>query len=316
MKNNMVLNNVNYHISYILERDCDFAIIKSFLSSKKVQKLFSKQISLKIKNVNEVFHSLMDQEEGNGMGESDIVFIVQTQKQKIGIFIEDKVNADPQPEQRERYDIRANQMKDRRVFDDFFIFLCAPKKYLVSSKAEGYDLTVSYEDIIEVIKDGVDKEILLKACESNTVLVKDENITNYWYRLYSYISSLKNDYINISGKPSDKSVRSLWPCFKTKMKGCYVVMKTDRGHLDLEFGGMADKMEIVNSALEKVGVHGHVIKTGKSASLRKVFEKKDFLFFANDFDFQIDVLNKWLKEVEEFSKIADQINKQHLLENH
>lgn len=305
---------MKYQFSYILERDCDYAIIKSFLNNKRVQNLFLKQIGKKIKKIEKVFHSLMDQEEGNGMGESDIVFIIQTNKGKIGLFIEDKINADPQPEQRERYDIRAEQMKGKHEFDDFVVFLCAPKQYLVSSKAEGYDLTVSYEDITKVLKDGIDKEILLKACESKTVLVKDENITNYWYQLYSYVFSLKNDYINISSKPSDKSVRSLWPSFKTKMKGCYVVMKTDRGFLDLEFGGMGDNLDIMDAALEKIGIHEHAIKTGKSASLRREFDNQDFLYFAKDFDAQINTLDKWLKGVEEFSKIADQINKQHLLD--
>lgn len=306
---------VKYTFSNIIERDCDFAIIKSFLNNKKVQNLFLNKIHRKAENIESAYHSLMDQEEGNGMGESDIVFIINDEKGKYGLFIEDKVNADPQPEQRERYDIRAKQMQNKGCFDKFEVFLCAPKQYLVSSKAEGYDLTVSYEDIIEALDDGIDKAILLKACECKTVLVKDENITNYWYRLYAYVSSLKNTYIDISGRPSDKSVRSLWPSFRTKMKGCYIVLKTDRGYLDLEFGGMGDKREVVDEALKKIGINENTVKTGKSASLRKVFDEKDYLYFSKDFDNQIEILKKWLDVVETYTKITERLKAEHLLDN-
>ena len=304
---------MKFHFNYIVERDADFAIIRSFTMNKKVRKLFFKKNNLKNPVLLDVYHSLVQTEPDGGIGESDIVFVLKNKKQKFGILIEDKINANPQPNQRNRYYDRGEKMKLDNVFDDFVVFLCAPNQYLNSSLADGYENKVSYESIIDRLDNCLDKEILIKACENDNLIIKDDNVTEYWYQLYAYVYALKNPNIVISGKPTDKSSRSLWPTFKTAIKGCTVVMKTDRGFLDLELPGMGNKAEELYSLLNTFGMNKNVVKTGKSASIRIKFDETDWLYFVKDFNDQKAILNKWLDGVEELTKLAAEIKNKELV---
>ena len=103
---------------YLVERDADFAIINAFEKNKEVRKLFLSGYRDLNSIIIETRHSFMQQEVGYGYGESDIIFILEDKKGKYAIFIEDKINADAQPSQRERYEIRAKQLKSKGDFED------------------------------------------------------------------------------------------------------------------------------------------------------------------------------------------------------
>ena len=118
----------------IEERDTDFSIIKSFIENDKVRDLFFNQIGIN-GSITKIYHSYMDIENDGHMGESDIIIICENDKERFAIFIEDKIAADPQPSQSKRYEDRAKALKAKEGYDKYFIFLCAPKSYLDTDKA-------------------------------------------------------------------------------------------------------------------------------------------------------------------------------------
>ena len=93
---------MKYTFESVIERDADFAIINAFSRNKKVRELFLNKIGRDDGEIKEVYHSLVQQEEGYGIGESDIVLVLEDKNGAFGIMIEDKINADAQPNQRER----------------------------------------------------------------------------------------------------------------------------------------------------------------------------------------------------------------------
>lgn len=298
---------MDFEFNYINERDADFAIINAFLRSEKVRKLFSDVMGEIVEEILKVFHSLKQREEGYGLGESDILIIFRNGKKKIGLFIEDKIHADPQPNQRERYDVRAKELKDKNMFDKHFVFLCAPELYIQSPQGKDYKKHVSYESIINVLNEGFDKAVLERALKGDGFIIKDDDVTKFWFNLYAYVfDNYKN--IELAGRPRDKSYKSLWPTFRTNLPGSTVILKSEQGVIDLEFPNMGDRLEEVKATLKSINVDGNVVKTGNSASLRIEYDVKNRLNFQKDFYSQISNVNKWLDAAVYLTEIADKIN--------
>lgn len=297
---------MKYTFESIIERDADFAIINAFSKRKEVRKLFLNKINRKDCKIKEVYHSLVQQEEGYGIGESDIVFVLEDSEGLFGLMIEDKINADAQPNQRERYDIRAKELINKGLFKKHYVFLCAPQSYLDSMMASKYELKISYENIVNLLDDGLDKAILQKGTEGGTTIIKSEPVTNFWNKLYRYVHDNYPD-LRISGKPGDRPANSLWPEFKTAIPGCTIVMKSNRGIIDLEFSRMGKRLYELELKLVEIGITQKPIQTKKSASLRYQFEKEDFISFNEVFDLQSNVINKWLDKVVEFDLLVKRL---------
>lgn len=297
---------MKYIFGSVIERDADYALINAFLTNDKVRKLFLDLISRNDGEIEEAYHSLVQKEEGYGVGESDIVFVIKDNLGRFGLMIENKINADAQPNQRERYDIRAKELKNQGIFDKYYVFLCAPQSYLDSMMAKDYERKVSYEKITSLLDDGLDKAILLKSSEGGVTIIKSEPVTDFWNKLYKHVHDYYSD-LNIVGKIRDRSSKSSWPEFRTAINGCNIVMKTDRGFIDLEFSGMGKRLYELELKLHEIGIFEKPVQTGKSASLRYKFEEKDYLSFNEGFDKQIDTVNKWLDKAMEFNDLAKKL---------
>lgn len=297
---------MKYIFGSVIERDADYALINAFLTNGKVRKLFLDLISRNDGEIEEVYHSLVQIEDGHGVGESDIVFVIKDNLGRFSIMIENKINADAQPNQRERYDIRAKELKKLGIFDKYYVFLCAPQSYLGSMMAKDYERKVPYEKITSLLDEGLDKAILLKSSEGGVTIIKSESVTEFWNKLYKHVHDYYSD-LHIVGKLRDRSSKSLWPEFRTVINGCNIVMKTDRGIIDLEFSGMGKRLYELELKLHEMGVSLKPVQTGKSASLRYKFEEKDYLSFNEDFEKQIDTVNKWLDKAMEFNDLTKKL---------
>lgn len=205
---------MKYIFGSVIERDADYALINAFLTNDKVRKLFLDLISRNDGEIEEVYHSLVQKEEGHGVGESDIVFVIKDNLGRFGLMIENKINADAQPNQRERYDIRAKELKKLGIFDKYYVFLCAPQSYLDSMMAKDYEQKVPYEKITSLLDEGLDKAILLKSSEGGVTIIKSESVTEFWNKLYKHVHDYYSD-LHIVGKLRDRSSKSLWPDFRT-----------------------------------------------------------------------------------------------------
>lgn len=297
----------------IEEKDTDFAIIRSFLEHQNVRELFFKQIG-KSGNPIKVYHSLIGKESDGHVGESDIVIICENSKERFAIFIEDKIVADPQPSQRARYNDRAESLKQIEKYNKAFVFLCAPNAYLSTEKAKGYNLTVSHEQIAELLdNESFDKAIFTFSIEEKKQgysPIKDDDVTYFWERLYDFIEQYYPD-IKLPRSNAPRGSNANWPAIKTNVKGLVIRWKTDRNYIDLEFAKMAEmdnRRNVLISLLNKYDVGDYFLeKTGKSLSLRKNLTIEESVSFKKPFDGQLFQINKCMEHIMDFVKLANEI---------
>ena len=296
----------------IEERDTDLAIIRSFIDYDSVRNLFFSQIN-RHGEIIKIYHSLTQIESDGHEGESDIVIICRDEKEKFAIFIEDKINADPQPSQRERYNNRAKLLAKSEGFDKAYIFLCAPEAYLSSGKAEGYDLCVSHEKICEQLKErDINKWVFNYSCDEKKQgysVIKNDAVTDFWDHLYKYIGNNYKELIcNKNSNP--RGSRADWLRFKTSVKGLSIIWKSTPkwNRVDLEFAGFANKKEKFNEIIRKVGATKYEpVETAKSMSLTIRFLDSENVSFHKPFYEQINNIKKFLDAAVEFKHLADEI---------
>lgn len=117
----------------VLERDIDLLIMHRFsvLDSTFIG-LFSEQAGIRWNtdyHIESISHSVMTND-----GESDIEIIIDDGKGRTAFLIENKIDAIAQPEQFNRYMVRANKAVEQGRYTDYKVFIVAPEKYLAGNK--------------------------------------------------------------------------------------------------------------------------------------------------------------------------------------
>ena len=297
----------------VSERDTDFAIVRAFIKSKNVRELFFSKIHKQGKLI-KVYHSYTQDDFEGHVGESDIIFIFKDKfDKKFAIFIEDKVAADPQPSQRERYSIRARALGQEEGFgDDYYVFLCAPNSYLKTDKAKAYKQnTVSHEDIMMFVDNELDKKVFKESCNPDIqkhASINDDPTLDFWKKLEKYIKENSN-ILKIRKQKDIKGRDSKWVTFPiTAVKGLSLIWKSDQNVIDLEFSGMANKKDEVIKMLPKIdGERMFLEKTSGSLALRKYLGEENHVFFNKPFEEQIAKIDVCIKEAEELRVIANYV---------
>lgn len=309
-RNNIGGDIMKFSIEKVLERDIDLYIINKLINDSNFKNLFFDKINCQNYRVSECKHSYSDED-----GESDIVVILENNKKKIGLLIENKINAIAMLEQYKRYKKRAEKYIKLGKFDDYHIFIIAPKDYLQSnSEAKLYDNKISYEEIISNIKGDLFGETLIKKAieekKKGYSVIEDKNVTAFWNKYYDFV---EKDYhkLSINRRDGARGSRALWPIFLTPIKNVQIIHKADKGYVDLTFPGIADYYfeveEIIKEVLnENITLH----KTGKSLAIRKIVPKVNF---SGDFEEQKGDLAKCLDSVLELQGVIGKINYKEIL---
>ena len=134
-----------FKIEKVSERDIDLLVINEFTNGKLIN-LFLDKAGLTDYKIIEIEHSLTDSD----LGESDITVIVEKDNHKVGLLIEDKIDAIAMDLQPERYVARGDKGIDNHLYDDYKIFIIAPQSYLDTNPyAKKYQYQISYEEIRE-----------------------------------------------------------------------------------------------------------------------------------------------------------------------
>ncbi len=142
-------DSVTVKFEKVLKRDIDLLLISRLINNKRIFNSFIKKIGLKGYKLISIEHSKFDQE----LRESDITLIIQNDFEKIGVLIEDKIDAPAMELQPERYIDRGNKGKENNLYDDFAVVLIAPKKYLdTNNSAKKYEYKISYEELKDIMK--------------------------------------------------------------------------------------------------------------------------------------------------------------------
>lgn len=324
---------MEFQFNTVSERDMDLLFLEEFAINKGFLNLFLQKIKGE-PGLSE--YQIISEEISHvepALGESDLTVILEKDSHKIALLIEDKISAAPQPQQYKRYEQRGKKAIQERQYDDFFIFLIAPKEYLDgSTSASQYPHHVTYEECIDLLTQQTDVRSQLKVQQLTQAIAQaskpytktvDPKSTDFWDKYVQYLHTHYPD-IALRSKVSTKSKDGDWPTYWTvlDMKQVYIHHKMNMkgvnySYIDLTFNGLAAHREQLKALLkdmlgENYGPLFGMHKAGKSAVLRLVAPKN--LDWQKPFEDQIDTVELHLQLVTKLCKAAKQIDRTRLQE--
>ena len=301
---------MEFNIKKVYERDIDLYIINKFINDSKFKELFLKKINCQNYQVCKCLHSFSDEN-----GESDIIIILENDNRKIGLLIEDKINAKAMPEQYKRYILRAEKQKHEGLFDNYYIFIIAPKSYIDSNnEAQKYDNKISYEEILDYISGDVYGESLIKKAieekKKGYDVVENKAVTLFWEKYYEMVENRFSD-LKLNRYEGARGSDANWPIFFTPIEKIQIFHKSDRGFVDLTIRSVSQYYSEVYDIVKNVLKENMTLqKTGKSLAIRIVVPKIDF---EKDFKEQEENVIKCLEVVRELQKFMRKIDYMEIL---
>ena len=301
---------MEFSIEKVSERDIDLYIINKFINDSKFKELFLEKINCKNYQVCKCLHSFSDEN-----GESDITIILENDNRKIGLLIEDKINAKAMPEQYERYILRAEKQKHEGLFDNYYIFIIAPKSYIDSNtEAKKYDNKISYEEILDYISGDVYGESLIKKAieekKKGYEVIENKAVTLFWEKYYEMVENRFSD-LKLNRYEGARGSDANWPIFFTPIEKIQIFHKSDRGFVDLTIRSVSqyyfEVYDIVKNVLKE---NMTLQKTGKSLAIRIRVPKIDF---EKDFKEQEENVIKCLEVVRELQEFMRKIDYMEIL---
>lgn len=292
----------------IEERDVDFVVMRAFAELPEFSSLFLGKIGFQKAQVVSIEHSFTDKE----LGESDITVVVTLENKRLGLLIENKIDAKAMTEQYSRYVQRGNKGKSTGEYDDFKVFLIAPESYIISNdEAQKYENKVSYEELFQFFESAnriYDAEIIKKAIKKQAqgyTIQEVPAITDFWRKLYKHCCA-SNKEIEMYAAVGPKGPRSTWPQFKIPLKGVALYYKANHGVCDLQFNGkLQDSLRLKTELAKFIDSDMHWEDTGSSLSLRI---KTINLNFKHPFEEHISDIDSILTEIERLTTLAVKLN--------
>ena len=240
-------------------------------------------------------------------GETDVEAILSIGGKKVAFLIEDKIDAVAQPEQSKRYEIRAKKAKDTGEFDEYYIFIVAPQKYLDGNKeAAKYSYNLSYEDLRNTLYDEYDIAVIDCAIDESKkgyIPIEDRNVTQFWDKMFDYIDKRFPDIFTFYSKKGDiHGSNACWVSIKSG-KGTKIVIKSDRGYVDLEIAGYTEKFQEFSKANQELldSKRLYLRMASKSLAIRKYI---DCIDFTMDFDEQIPLVEMAFVKAKELQDLV------------
>ena len=292
----------------VAERDIDMLIINKFMTDDQFVKAFCDAVTnpkpLDTTNIvcEEIHHSMMDND-----GESDVFVLLDCSGMKIGLFIEDKIDAIAMPDQHGRYLVRAERDLNKS-YDDYRIVLIAPDDY-DNEEARKYENRISYEYLKDITKDPYSVALLEEAVREHKKgyeVVEDNRVTIFRQKYYQFV---KTNYkqLNVREVPGPAGTNAVWVRFDTLKKGTSIQHKSDRGYVDLEIAGYGNKTaELYQSNKELLLKEGlKVAMANKSAAIRAEVPSIDF---HKKFEDYYDEMHEICKAVDQLMSIVTKIN--------
>lgn len=229
------------------ERDIDLLVAEELSVSQGFRSWFLQQTKFSASDncaLVDVFVSWSD-----SSGESDLVAVfARSDGSPFAIHVENKIDAPFMPNQRERYDARAKAAVERGDYADYQVVLCAPQRYLDTSKgAAAFQTAISYEDIADTLielgrndRANYRANFLVNAAikSANNWERKDDPDTNaFWNAAYQLASK---EFPILELKPLSLTAGSNWinvrpHDFPRQPKDTYLALKGGRGNIDLTF---------------------------------------------------------------------------------
>ena len=295
----------------VYEHDMDLLFLEEFVCSDDFLQIFTEQIGIHNAKVLSVYSSKTD----ILLGESDITVVLETNGEKIGLLIENKIDALAMPEQAARYALRGQKGVEKGDYDRFFVFIIAPKKYLLqNSEAKKYPHSVEYERVLSYFENHKDSRSEFKIQQIRQAIDKqkkgyqvemDKAVTEFWNNYLEY-QRMHYPEVDFIYRGEIKGANATWPRFRTVIDGLYLFHKSEFGFVDLTFDNCGDKIVAVERLLSdavgdylKQGYSVH--KTSKSAAIRIMVPITDF---HRPFEEQSDKVETVFKSIKKMTELA------------
>lgn len=294
----------------VVERDIDLLLMEECYSSETFLQWFVESAGVEGQSTKLVE---IDRSVTTSSGESDLELVVESDDgERTLVMVENKIGASFQPRQAERYQQRGPNRVSDGSCSQFTAVLVAPQAYLgESANRQGFDVTVSYEAILEQIRKTSTRRSSYKAMMLNSaihksthgyVMVENNPVTEFWRKYHRLASRIAPELA--MPEPKGKPATSFFVRFTPLElpKGIVLLHKMPYGRVDLQFAGLGDRLpEIQEKYAAKLADNQKIERAHKSAVIRVAVPRLDI---ARDFDEQAvavregicaarDLLNWW-----------------------
>jgi hypothetical protein len=229
---------ITFNYQNTLERDIDRIICEEIYSSQKFFDLFTTKLSRKGSKVLSIFHSKRTKKsecDKNEYGETDIEVIYEYENEKHAILIEDKISAEPQPDQAERYKNRGEKDVREGRYVDFVTFIVAPQRYLdnPANMTDKYDYAITHDEIAKYFQNNDDLHSefrfncfssSLTKCQYSSRTLKSEKVPDFFVEYAKQLESSSFDNLQIIHLPQTKT-KPNWVQLKSEIENSYIMHK-------------------------------------------------------------------------------------------
>ena len=251
-------------------------------------------------------------------GESDLVVAFDGPNGKLILLIENKVDAEFQPDQQDRYRMRAKRWEASGRDCEVRTVLLAPEDYLKQPGSEQFDRQISYERLVEALRGTKDprSQFVGKALQDGIdhyregyAPIPDDMVSNWWTTIYE-IAAAEQPRLNLK-KPGPKPKGAGFiRCpdalgfSSSDRERVELILKRRRigeCHVDLQFSHVSpsDLRDAVSTVLER---DMRVVPTGKSANIRLAAPPVDFARSPHD---QLENIREWLRHAERLRRFFE-----------
>ena len=297
----------------ISERDMDLLFVESVLTDPGFCQLLINKTDI-VGRPYKILSAELSKEDAE-LGESDITVVINSEGEKYGLLIEDKIDAIAMPDQHGRYIKRGKKGIKAGEYQDFFVFIFCPEKYYRNNdEAKLYEHFLSYEEC-KAFFDGKDDALSTfrsRQIEQAITKAKKPPVINVNEKanafLKQYIGYQKEYYpsLDLSTK-EDKN--GWWTDYRTTLGSVYINHKIQEGYVDLTFPKASDKIDRARVIADWARQHkisdAVVVKTQKSAMIRIHVPKLDILKGFETVD--KDESNQCFDAVKELTDFANMI---------
>lgn len=258
------------YLASVAERDIDLLLMEEFHASDDFVSWFCKELGIDGVSPAGAWHSISDAD-----GETDLLLRVRQGSRRIGILIENKINAPEQDAQGERYHLRGTRSLEAGKFDEYRTVICAPERYLSALPSDrAYGHHCSYEQIAswfgaqEGRRASWRHKLMLEAIEQarrGYTMIVDADKTAFHLAYWKHLC--RRHPCILMAQPKNRGSKSDWIILKGLdfPKGVNMHHKFDQRRMEIGF--QRRRIEEIYAIKSEWPEDIFVVQKGKTASL-------------------------------------------------
>ncbi len=233
-------------VEAIQERDVDLILLEEFSTDNTFCEWFISELQLpKIVYNLGAWRSITDY----GLGETDVLFSYQSEKDRVYVMIENKLDASFQDNQADRYLERASKYIEDGLCDSTYTVLVAPGLYCENQNE--FESFVTYEQVSDWLASVGSKRSLFKArliqiasekLRRGYQPVNSESVQAFWFSYWKYKEQRFPEFQ--MKEPKIVPHNSDWPLITIKeLPDIKFRHKLKQGNVDATFHGFVGDLE-------------------------------------------------------------------------